>query len=69
MMRACVRVSFLIFVSAKRDIISKNFTGIRSNRKRREDLLVPKNQHSIIVDFSTGLDVLEDRIAIDIGVV
>ena len=68
-MRACARVSPLISVLAKRDIVSENFIGLRNNRERREDLLIPKDQHSVIVDFSTGLDVLEDRIAIDIGVV
>ncbi len=28
-----------------------------------------KNQHSVIVDFSTGLEVLGDLIAIDVGLV
>ena len=69
MMGACARVSPLISISAKRDIVSENFAGLRSNKARRGDLLVPKDQHSVIVDFSTGLDVLGDRIAIDIGVV
>lgn len=69
MVRACARVSPLISVPAKRDIVSENFIGLRNNRERRGDLLIPKDQHSVIVDFSTGLDVLGDRIAIDIGVV
>ena len=37
--------------------------------ERYGDLLVPKDQHSIIVDLNTGLDMLRDRIAIDIGVI
>lgn len=69
MMGACARVSPLISISAKRDTISENFVGLRSNKARRGDLLVSKDQHSVIVDFNTGLDVLGDRIAIDIGVV
>lgn len=69
MVGACARVSPLISIPAKRDTVSKNFAGLRSNRERRGDLLVPKDQHSVIVDFSTGLDMLGDRIAIDIGVI
>ena len=46
-----------------------NFAGLRSNRETRGDLLVLKDQHSVIVDFSTGLNVFRDRIAINIGVV
>ena len=67
MVGVCARVSPLISVPSKRDTVSENFAGLRSNRERRGDLLVPKDQHSVIVDFSTGLDVLGDRIAIDIG--
>ena len=62
-----IRVSSLISVPGKRDTVIENFAGLRSNRERRGDLLVPKDQHSVIVNFSTGLDVLGDRIAIDIG--
>ncbi len=68
-MRAGARVSPLISVPARRDIVSEDFAGLRSNGERRGDLLVPKDQHSIIVDFSTGLEVLGDRIAIDVGLV
>jgi len=67
--RAGARVSPLISVPARRDIVSEDFAGLRSNGERRGDLLVPKDQHSIIVDFSTGLEVLGDRIAIDVGLV
>ena len=67
--RAYARISPLISIPAKRDIVSENFIGIRNNREKRRDLLIPKDQYSIIVNFNTGLDILRDRIAIDIGVV
>jgi len=69
MVRAGARVSPLISVPAKRDTVSKDFAEFRSNGERRGDLLVPKDQHSVIVDFSTRLEVLGDRIAIDVGLV
>ena len=50
-------------------VVSEDFAGCRSNRKRRGDLLVPKDQHSVIVDFSTGFKVLEERIVIDIDLI
>ena len=68
MMRASVRVSSLISVSVRQDTISEN-AGFCSNEKRHEDLLISKNQHSVIVDFSTELEVLEDSIVIDVNLV
>ena len=69
MVRAGVRVSPLIFIIAKRDTVSENLARFRSNRERCGDLFVSKDQHSVTEHFSTGLDVLGDRIAIDIGLV
>ena len=59
----------VLLLGYKEKLEEINFAGLRSNRERRGDLLVLKDQHSVMVDFSTGLDVLRDRIAIDIGVV
>lgn len=66
LMRADPKISPLIPVSARRDIVNEVFAEFRSNEERRGDLLVPKDQHSIVVDFST---VLEDRIAFDVSLV
>ena len=69
MVRAGARVSPLVSVPATRDTVSEDFAGFRSHRERRGDLLVPKDQYSVIIDFSAGLEVLGDRIAINIRLV
>ena len=66
---ACARVPPLISVPAKRDTVNEDFIGFRSYRERRGDLLVSKDQYSVIVDFSAGLEVLEDRIAVDVRLI
>ncbi len=37
--------------------------------ERYGDPLVPESQHSVIVDFSTELEMLGDRTAVDVGLV
>ena len=64
--RAGARVSPLVSVPATRDTVSEDFTGFCSYRERHRDLLIPKDQHLVIIDFSTRLKVLKDYIIINI---
>jgi hypothetical protein len=51
----------------RQDTVSKGCTIFRIGGERHEDSLIPEDQHPIIVDFSTRLDMLGHLIAIDIG--
>ena len=64
-----LRQGFSSYICSSKTKHSKNSARLRSNKEKRRDLLVAKDQHLVIVDFNTGLDMLKDCITIDIGVI
>jgi len=65
--RAGTRVPSVVPSPPRQDTVSKDYTIFRSGGERHKDLLIPKDQHPVIVDFSTRLEVLGHLIAINIG--
>jgi len=65
--RTGTRVPSTVPSPPRQDTVSKGRTIFRSGRERQKDSLIPEDQHPVIVDFSTRLEVLGHLIAIDIG--